>query len=81
MLRISNKDAQFILTTLSVTAELRMILSNPDGDDFVRISDDVADQLRDLCTDRLDTHGFDENYEPNEEGRRLESLIDKLYTG
>ena len=45
------------------------------------ISDDLADELRDLCTERLDTHGFGIDYNPTEEGIALEKLIDKLYVG
>jgi hypothetical protein len=44
-------------------------------------SDEVAEELRDLCTDRLDTHGFDVNYRPTKEGEMLEALIDKLFIG
>jgi hypothetical protein len=36
--------------------------------------------LRDLCGERLQIYGFDENYNPTEEGKILEELIDKLYT-
>ncbi len=36
------------------------------------------DILRYLCCDRLDTHGFDKNYELTEEGKQFENLIDKL---
>ena len=40
---------------------------------------DDADRLRDLCGERLQTHGFGPDYEPTEEGRCLERLIDELY--
>jgi hypothetical protein len=29
----------------------------------------------------LDEAGFDENYEPTEDGSKLEALVDKLYIG
>lgn len=45
------------------------------------ISSDECDYLRDLCTDKLDQSGFDDNYRPNHLGERLETLIDKLYCG
>jgi NADPH-dependent glutamate synthase beta subunit-like oxidoreductase len=43
--------------------------------------EDIADELRDLCTDRLDEIGFGKNYEPTKEGEKLEDLIDKLFIG
>ena len=44
----------------------------------IECSDDAADEIRDLCGDRLQEVGFDESYNPNEEGQILESLVDKL---
>ncbi len=47
----------------------------------VTLTDCEADDLRETCADQLPIEGFDKNYEPNEKGRILESLIDKLFTG
>jgi len=47
----------------------------------VELSDEHADAIRDLCGERLQEVGFDENYNPNEKGRLLESLMDKLFIG
>lgn len=38
---------------------------------------DLAEDLRGALTQRLAYAGFDEYYEPTEEGRLLESLIDR----
>ena len=42
-------------------------------------NDDVDGELWDACIGLLQIIGFDENYEPTEEGWILERLIDKLY--
>ena len=42
---------------------------------------DEADALRDLCGERLQTHGFGASYELTEEGVALEELIDALFNG
>ena len=81
MITLTLADIHFILTTLILSEAHRDLLEKLASEDTKSISDDVADELRELCTDRLDTHGFDANYEPTEEGQKLEELIDKLYTG
>ena len=45
----------------------------------VKFDDKTALDIRDWASDKLDTHGFDENYELNEDGKILESLIDIFY--
>lgn len=39
-------------------------------------SDDEILELEDLIADRLMHSGFDENYNPNEEGKICESILD-----
>lgn len=46
----------------------------------LKISEEEADEIRDLCGEQLQLVGFDENYELTFEGKILESLIDKFYT-
>jgi len=45
----------------------------------LEIERDVAGPIRDVLAERLVKVGFDENYEPNEEGKFLEDLIDRLF--
>lgn len=45
----------------------------------LEIERDVAEPIRDALTERLAEVGFDQNYEPNEEGRFLENFIDRLF--
>lgn len=47
----------------------------------ISLSESQADELRDLCGEQLQIAGFDENYELTDEGKILESLVDKLFTG
>jgi hypothetical protein len=44
----------------------------------IRLNLAEAEQLRDCLTHQLAVVGFDQNYSPNEEGRRLEDLIDRF---
>lgn len=39
----------------------------------------LADEIRDLCSDKLQLFGFNENYELNKDGEILERLIDIFY--
>jgi hypothetical protein len=40
------------------------------------ISNDIADEIRDLCSEKLQIVGFDEKYRLTEKGKLLEDLID-----
>jgi hypothetical protein len=55
------------------------IISSDAKNTILEVTESGADTLRDLCGDRLQVEGFDENYQPTKLGRILESLIDKLY--
>ena len=48
---------------------------------LLSISEDSADQLRDLFSDQLQVAGFDENYNLTKEGKIIENLIDKFFIG
>jgi hypothetical protein len=80
VIHLSPSDAQFMMEKLDLSPSLREMLAAlvaAGGE----IDDDSADELRDLCGDRLQTHGFDANYVATAEGRRLESLVDRLFVG
>lgn len=81
MISINLQDIQFMLNTLALSEEYKEKLNDLTSDKDKVIPDDFADALRDLCSDRLDTHAFDANYDPTDEGKKLEALIDKLYIG
>ena len=79
MISIRKSEAEFMLENLELPPELKIILRQQVMK--IELSDDQADELRDCCTCKLDEIGFDENYEPSEKGKVLESLVDKLYIG
>lgn len=80
MTRISRDDLAFLLRVLDLPRGLRdRIESAMKGHTELTIDD--ADALRDLCGERLQTHGFGPGYVPTEEGGRLERLIDELFIG
>jgi hypothetical protein len=78
MIRMADQDIDFMLRALALPDELgeRLRLVRAGRGE---LSADDADRLRDLCGERLQTHGFGPDYTPTEEGRRLERLIDELY--
>ena len=80
MIRLSRDDADFLVAVLELPSALRQKLSDK-GRQEISVSSDEANVLRDLCGERLQTHGFDKEYNPTEEGKRLENLVDKLFTG
>jgi hypothetical protein len=69
-----------MLMMLELTSSLRQVLEDISVSGG-NIDDDQVDELRDLCNDKLDVCGYDENYNLNENGKKLEALVDKLYLG
>ena len=47
----------------------------------IEIEIELADEIRDLCSERLQIEGFDKDYELTEDGKVLEMLIDTFYNG
>lgn len=60
-----------------------LFFSSEQKDDMyiLRISENQADEIRDLCGEQLQIAGFDEKYELTPEGKILESLVDKFFVG
>jgi len=59
-----------------------LVLSHPNirlRHDDIALDRTNAEMLSDYFTDRLAKVGFDANYEPNDEGVLLESLVDALF--
>ena len=81
MIRLSKNNIEFMILNLDLPDNLHMLLEKLRHAQDKTIPDDVADELRDFCTEKLDTHGFDINYKPTGLGKKLEELIDKLYIG
>jgi len=62
-----------------VNAVLAPDMPERTGTTTISLNQAQAESLRDCLTARLAANGFDENYVPNEQGRALESLIDKFH--
>ena len=79
MATLRSSDADYLLRVLPLSADLRTRLEA-----FRKSEASLApadrDRLRELVGDRLVQVGFDENYAPTPEGKRLEELIDLLHT-
>ena len=80
MIRLDLSDINFMLSTLSLSDRQSELLNLLAAKEEKLISEKVAGELRDLCGDRLITYGFDRDYNPREDGSKLEYLIDKLFT-
>jgi hypothetical protein len=73
-------DADYLLRVLPLEAGLRARLEAFRVGQAPLYNADRA-ELRELVGDRLAEVGFDADYRPTPEGRRLEELIDLLFTG
>lgn len=84
MLKIElNRNEYYYLCQASfLEDQYRKLLfpSQQQGDMYTLIiSEEQADEIRDLCGERLQIAGFDEKYELTQEGKILESLVDKFF--
>jgi hypothetical protein len=59
----------------------KLLLSGTQNEDnhSINVSEDQADEMRDLCSEQLQISGFDKNYALTPEGKILESLLDKFF--
>ncbi len=80
MIQLSREDIDFMLEVLDLSPDLRQAL---EGARVSRgpLADDDADEVRDRCGEKLQASGLGPDYEPTALGRRLEQLIDRLFTG
>jgi hypothetical protein len=80
--RISPKEREDLARLLAEDASLAGFPQPEEGQYgkiTIRLSRDQIRYLRDYMGTRLAKVGFDENYEPNEESRILEDLIDRFF--
>jgi len=79
-INLSENEIKYILSSIPLKGDLRTKLNEYRGRGCFFL-DDEADLLRDLCGERLETHGFQLDYTLTREGEILERLIDKLFVG
>jgi len=82
---LNAKRARYLLEAQFLTSTQRAVLeratSRRGGGLSFSIPDDLAEEFREAFNDKLMEVGFDDEYEPNEEGRILEDLIDQFFIG
>jgi len=80
MIRLSRGEVDFLLRVLELPQSLLETLKQVQIEGG-SLGGDAADALRDLCGERLQTHGFGPDYQSTEEGKKLEKMIDRLFVG
>jgi len=82
---LNAKRARYLLDAQFLTSTQRAVLEaakpRRGGGLSFSIPDDLAEEFREAFSDRLTEIGFDGEYEPNEEGRVLDDLIDQFFVG
>lgn len=80
-IRLTLRDACYLLENLALDDCLRRSIYNLKVDFGAALTRDQIDELRNLCGELLQLRGFDESYQPTEEGVLLEDLVDRFYVG
>ena len=83
-IKLNKNEYNYLCRALFLKDEFRKLLFSSEqlnSTYVLKISENHADAIRDLCGEQLQIAGFDEKYELTSEGRILESLVDKLFTG
>lgn len=85
VIKLNKSEYVYLAHAPFLTEELKALLIHavPQNNDryLLTLSEEKADELRDLCGEQLQRVGFDEKYDPTLEGKMLESLIDKFFPG
>lgn len=74
-INLTKYTAEFVLEKIDLPDTLRMKIETGKS-----LSENEAYELRELCADELSLKGFNSDYSVNWTGKRLEDLIDVLYT-
>ena len=77
-MRLKRSEIDFMIRNLGIPEPLRDKLEQA-KQGKARLTHAEADTLRDLCGDRMLSHGFDSDMEVTKEGMRLENLLDRLF--
>ncbi len=80
IVKLNPKQYEFLKATLSIEkADLFKYLPNSAGLSF-EIRDEIAVEIRDWVSEKLQKEGYDKDYELNQRGKLLEQLEDILYS-
>ena len=84
LIKLTKKEFDYLIKSKFINSETKSKLAEKKTKENeyykIKISEELSEEIRDKCGEQLQIAGFDENYQTNEEGRILESLIDKLYS-
>ncbi|MDR2395753.1 MAG: hypothetical protein LBD57_04060 [Endomicrobium sp.] len=76
LINILLKDSKGLNKELHITEEDTVILNQGVKFITIQVDDGIADKIRNLVCNELQTSGFDVNYELTPNGKILEELID-----
>lgn len=82
LIKLNADEYSYLCQATFLPSHIRkaLLLAKKEISDFIlEISEDHADETRDLCQNQLQLFGFDAQYELTKEGQILENLIDKLF--
>lgn len=83
-IHLSRRQAEYLRQSSFLPASLAEIVqaieSGADEAGELRVSRETAEKFRSAFTDQLAKVGFDSDYEPTDEGRILEELIDRFFS-
>lgn len=78
--RIGAKERAYLAQQKGIPSGAQEALQSASAEsNVVEMTQEQASDLRDRCGELLQAKGFGADYEPNDEGRMLEDLIDRLY--
>lgn len=78
MIKFNRKEIELLLDMEKIPTSIKKVLREFSEMQRIELTNEQADDLRDICTSRYDYIGLDENYEQTTEGLILTSIIDKL---
>jgi hypothetical protein len=81
MLIILTQDEWQVLQEVLAKADSGPCPASSGNQPVLELTDEIADEYRNLLQDEFEVRGLGERYEPTVRGRILESLIDKFFTG
>lgn len=76
-LHLTSDEFKYITNFIQVK---NLLLNTTESQDQfeIQLSEDQLDDLEEIFSERLQIAGFDIDYNPTDEGRILEALLDKL---
>ena len=80
-IELNKNEYDYLYNLPFLQKKLQFLLHGQEGVFLLKISEQQADEIRDLCGEQLQLVGFDEKYKLTQEGKILESLIDKFFAG